>query len=375
MTDKTKSTPGHTSKIDFGTFFLGFIVLFALLMILKNSELAIQSVQKGLRLCAVTVIPSLFPFMVISEVLVAVGFGNLLGRLVEKPFCRFFGISAPGASAVLLGATCGFPIGAKTAMALYNRGAISAKECSRLLAFCNIPSSGFVISVVGVSLFVDRRFGIFLYFSALMAALLCGLIFRPKRQKESTFVPRLPHKDTIGISTFTAAVSSATSSMLSVCAYVIFFSAVVGCLSYAISDLSLPPSWGTFLYGLFEISSGVNAAATAENTLLGSCLCGWAVGWSGLSVHFQIVSLCSGRGLSFLPYFLSKSLQGLLCAAAALGYAKFFMSHRLQPAQNTGLFFSTRFPLSFCLFVGLFFFLCIMACYGRSRLRSQTHLR
>jgi len=49
-------------------------------------------------------------------------------------------------------------------------------------------------------------------------------------------------------------------------------------------------------------------------------------GWSGLSVHFQIISICSGRGISFKPYFVAKLFQGMLSAVLTGIILHFFPS-------------------------------------------------
>ena len=42
-------------------------------------------------------------------------------------------------------------------------------------------------------------------------------------------------------------------------------------------------------------------------------MCAAALGWSGLSVHLQIATICSGRNISLTPYFIAKAAQGVIC--------------------------------------------------------------
>ena len=49
-------------------------------------------------------------------------------------------------------------------------------------------------------------------------------------------------------------------------------------------------------------------------------------GWSGISVHCQVMTLCGGRGLSFRPYLLAKAFQGLLCGVVTWGILRWFPS-------------------------------------------------
>lgn len=363
MTANRKTTPRTHDSYRASTALLCLAGVFLLCLLLRNSEVAINYMRTGLRLCASTVIPSLFPFMVISELLVDCGFGQLLGRLPGRPMERLFGISGDAGSALLLGAVCGFPVGAKTAISLYDRGILSKREVERVMAFCNVPSSGFLIGAVGVSMYGDRRFGIFLFFTALLSALVIGLAIRilfPLPKEAPVERPhshlRLPRID---VTVFTRAISSATASILSVCACVLFFTAVIGCLSSALYTAEVPRSLEALLFCLFEISSGVSAAASLDSSVISATICGFAIGWSGISVHCQILSLGGDRGISFRPYFLAKISQGLLCAAASFFYAKRFslsMSSVSQGFAEIPVTARLSYTLPFC----LVFLICTM---------------
>lgn len=289
-----------------------------LFLILCHSDTAVSYMSQGLSLCAEMVIPSLFPFMVLSELLVESGGGEILGKLWERPLRRLFGISGAGVCALMMGLVCGFPVGTKTAVSLCRRGDISPEELSRLICFCNIPSSAFLINAVGVSLFGNRRFGLISYVICLLAALLTARIlhlFSPLPPKEER-----PRKAalTSGVQIFTHAVTSAALAMLYVCAYVVFFSAFIGTLGHLLRGVASGPLFTALLFGLFELSGGVMQASAIPDPTMAQMVTLILCGWSGLSVHLQILSLCddlpSGASVRVRPYLLCKLIQVLLCA-------------------------------------------------------------
>ena len=300
-----------------GQVFFCLMSTFCFCLILRNSDMAIEYIGQGLRLCTQTVIPSLFPFMVVSELLVESGAGEALGKFFSRLMRRIFGLSGAGGSAVFLGSLCGFPIGAKTAVSLYDRNMISKSELEHLLTFSNNPSSAFLINAVGISLFSSRRLGLILYGIVMLSSFVVGFIMRffLKRTDAPATHKHYPtglHPG--GIQMFTDAVTHAANGMLLICAYVVFFSAITGSLSCMIDKFgSLPPTAHALLFGFLELSGGVSDAVNIPN--LSTALVAVAVitGWSGLSVHCQIMTLCSGRGISFKPYILAKVSQGILC--------------------------------------------------------------
>lgn len=304
---------------------VGFCLMsgFCLILVFRNSDAAIEYMGRGLTLCARTVIPSLFPFMVISELLVSSGAGEALGRLFAGIMRRVFGLSGAGASAMFLGSLCGFPVGARTAAGLLDRNAISKEECEHLLTFVSNPSSAFLITAVGVSLYGNRKLGVVLYVTVLGCGFLVGFLARffLRRGAGATEHPHFPSGLHVGgVETFTGAVSTAATGMLTVCAYVIFFSAITGALGCAITPTGTVGEVGyTLLCGLLEMTGGIGQASTLSDMGWGVVLTAAFAGWSGVSVHCQVMTLCGGRGLSFRPYLLAKAVQGVLCGGVMAG--------------------------------------------------------
>ncbi|MBQ9151688.1 MAG: hypothetical protein IJX72_05510 [Clostridia bacterium] len=300
---------------------VGFCLMstFCFILVLRNSDAAIEYMGRGLTLCARTVIPSLFPFMVISELLVSSGAGEAFGRLFSRIMRWLFGLSGAGASAVFLGSMCGFPVGARTAVALLDRNVISKSECEHLLTFTNNPSSAFLITAVGVSLYGNRHLGIVLYCTVLGCGFLVGFLARffLRRSDEPAEHPHFPSGLHIGgVETFTGAVSGAATGMLTVCAYVIFFSALTGALGCAVADTGLAGETGyALLSGILEMTGGISQSSALADSDWGLILTASFAGWSGISVHCQVMTLCGGRGLSFKPYLIAKGVQGILCGA------------------------------------------------------------
>ena len=311
---KRKTSFRSTADVLFGCF-----ALFCLALILKNSEVAIEYITRGLLLCAETVIPSLFPFMVLSELIVSGGLLNRLPKALLAPLRRLFGLPDVGLCAMLLGLLCGFPVGAKCAVLAYEQGYLTREETARTLTCTSCPSSAFLISAVGVSLWGNRRFGITLYLTVLAVSLITGILANLLRKNKGTedlstapFFQKAPTY--YGAKLFTEAVKSALGSILLVCAYVVFFSALMGAFQLVLGSFDLSQNVSAFLSCLLELSSGVGQASSLSDALTGAYLCAFAAGWSGVSVHCQMLSVCDGKGLSLRPYLCAKIFQGVLCA-------------------------------------------------------------
>lgn len=308
-----------------GAFFLLFGV-FLLLLLLINSEIAMDGVRRGLSLCTETLFPSLFPFLVLSELLVAAGAGQTLGRLFSRPVSALFGLSERGTAAFLLGSLCGFPIGTTTAVALYEKGEIGKQELDRLMLFANNPSSGFLVSAVGEALFGSRSAGIALFVITLLSAiliaaflrLLCGKLPQPPRN------PSDGAKKQLCASDITGSVRRGFSSLLQVMAFVLFFSCVSACLSAVVQDLGLPEEGGVLLCGLLELTAGISRAVTTLSPAAAFRASAFFSGFAGLSVCLQLFSVAEKQNPHLLQYLLSRTAQGCLALLLAQGYLLLF---------------------------------------------------
>lgn len=320
----------HIKKAEpprWGTFCLVFLLLFSLALLLRRADVAADCMRDGLSLCARAVVPSLFPFMVLSELLVASGAGEWLISPLSRPLGKLLGLPRAGCCAVVLGLLCGFPVGARCAILAYEKGTLSRDECERAMACSSIPSSAFLLGTVGTTLWQDAKFGIFLYLSAILGALLSGILLygvqkRKKRERPLTATqPLAPIRFNAGM--FPVSIKNATVSTLLICAYVVFFSTLSGAATLILGRFGANENTHAILSSLLELSGGVGASASLADRRLAMILTGAAVGWSGVSIHCQMLSLCDGNRLSVRPYLAAKVVQSMVCMLLVLAFAMY----------------------------------------------------
>lgn len=280
-------------------------ILFLGLFFIKNSALCAEYVAEGIDVCIRSVIPSLFPYMVICSLTVSSGLAKYLGRLLSKPFSALFALDGGCAAAVLLGAVAGFPMGAKTAVDSYKNGLCTKEEAERVCCFCNNTGPAFLIGGIGVGFFGDAKAGVRLYIIQLISAMLIGILL--SLGKERRFSSK---KEKIVFSPdISAAVRSSASAVLTVCGFVIFFKVLNGAIISVLSAFKLK-RLSPLLFTLCEVTSGSMAAAEAGSLPLAA----FAVGWSGLCVHAQSAGFMLNEGLKMKKYIICKALHGALCA-------------------------------------------------------------
>lgn len=339
--------------------------------------------QAGLSLCFNVIIPSLFPFFVLSSLVVDLGLAGYLGRALEGVMRPLFRVSGPCAAAFVLGFIGGYPVGARTAISLYKEGMCTRWEAQRLLAFCNNSGPAFILGVVGAGVFSSSRVGLLLYLGHMAASLLVGLLFRfygPREPQTAAGKVKTPIQAKRFSGAFTGAVTGSFSSTLNICAFVVFFTVILRLLTLAgvipalaaglerlLAPLGFTQSWGVrLLTGLVELTSGVSGLT--DGALAGRVsMAAFMLGWAGISIHCQVLSFLSDSGLSPGTYFAGKLLHGVLSALIVGALTRLFppaepVSVILADQVDTlaGLDFSTALAVStaaaWCLFLAFFFF-------------------
>lgn len=281
----------------------------------------------ALSLCALRVIPSVFPYSVLSSLFVSAGGADSLDRAMSPLSKRLFG-TAHGASALVLGLLFGFPLGALTVGVQHRAGTLTTNEASRMLAFVCCASPTFPVFVVGRGYFGSTAVGLAIWGTQAAVSVLTGAILSHTHHNSgnSHAVRHAASTDASVSALITGALTDASRVMLNVCGSVAFFSilsAVISRLLGAVTDSALP---SLLISAAFEFSSGTAAAAEACSAGLVSRaaavgICGFSVGFAGLSVMFQTASVCDDTPLS--AHICGKLICGAVTAAVTYAVSEY----------------------------------------------------
>lgn len=275
-------------------------VLLVIAMVL-NIESVSKDISMALNVCATVIVPSLFVFMVFSDMIVTM--------LLSEETIRF----SPKTIAFFMGTFCGFPIGATVCENMCKNNLISKDDAAKIIPFCNNASPAFLLGAVGASMLGDKRLGVVLFISQTLSSALPIMFIKIKNDKSI-----LKNNPACVQEAFLSAIEKSVAGILKVCALICVFSAILALLKQiSLSFLAIP----------LEISNG--AAYCAEmykgNPSIAFALCGFCCGFSGLCVHMQIKSMLKTVEISMSRLFFCELLQGVVCSMFSLaGYYLLF---------------------------------------------------
>lgn len=302
-----------------------FLLLTALALAVYPSQAA-EGALNGLRMCGTAIIPALLPFFVLTRLLSALLPPMRAGKRLSALFQQIFGVSADCLPALLLSWIGGYPVGVSTTVSLYETGTISRQDAERALCFCNNSGPAFFIAVIGARVLGSVRHGIILYLIHCLSALLVGAATARPSVSRVRLTRTVP-EPLSAAQAFEHAVSSSCASLLQICALVILFSVLLQLLAaLGLFRLLCALPLGltaqeleALVCGALELSGGILRLHESMHAFV---LCALFMGWGGLCVHLQALTMWQSAHLHPRGYFSSKLLHGVLSALLASAYAQ-----------------------------------------------------
>ena len=319
-----------------------FVIVSMIVLFTIMPTVVSEGAKDGLLLWFMAIVPSLLPFMILSNILIKMKVTKYINRFFKPLFGIIFGVSAEGSYPILIGFLAGCPVGAKTTAQLYKNKDIGREEAQYLLTFCNNLSPMFLIEFIGVKcLDVKRPFLVLAVAagSAIINAWLYRVMSAKKKcsggiakvedwrkdkkdcdiKKDETSDKNYPTMEAVDES-----IGESCETILKIGGYIILFSIITSIIEYII-----PVKYsiiGCILAGIAEVSTGVMQIAglnglsgillfnTEMKTLITIGLCAFG----GISSVAQTYSVISDTNLSIKDYMTAKIRQAFIAVMLAI---------------------------------------------------------
>lgn len=278
---------------------VGVTALILTLLLILDAKTAVSSAREGIELCLSTVVPSLFPFIMLSGVITSV-FTGVRSRFLKVPG-HLCGIPSGCESLLVTGWLGGYPVGAQSVFQAFQNGQLQRTDAERLLGFCNNAGPAFIF---GISLAVfDSAFVSWMLWGVqILSSLIVGIIL-PGRSSVPTTEP---NSRSVSVSLM---LIQAVKSMGIICGWVVMARVIIGFLD-RLFLWTLNNELAVLLKGSVELSNGCTALATISSAPLRFVICSTMLSFGGLCVWLQTASVIGG--LSIKLSLWGKYLQTLI---------------------------------------------------------------
>lgn len=298
------------------------LLLFCGFEILSESNTIIEAVIFSFQIWTNNLFPSLFPFFVLSGILINYGFIELIGEIFKPIFERLFKINGYAAFIFIMSMVSGFPSNAKYTKELYLEGKINEKEATKILMFSHFSNPLFILGTISVTFLNDKRLGILILLSHYISNIIIGIIIRNYNQSKLNFSKfsiskaidemhkkRINNDKRLG-TIITNSLTNSIQTLLLILGVVTTFLIIT-----TIIDNNFKPDLftKTIISGLLEMTQGIKHVSLLSISNYFKALIITAIlSFGGLSVHTQILSIISDTKIKYIPFLISRILHVLI---------------------------------------------------------------
>ena len=302
--------------------FIMIVLLFVSFEILTESESILNSVVFSFKIWQNNIFPSLFPFFVLSELLVNYGFVELLAELFKPIMSKIFKINSKAAFVFVMSMISGFPSNAKYTRELYKKGLLTEHEASKILTFSHFSNPLFILGTVAITFLKNKEAGLFILLVHYFTNIIIGIIFRnyyPSTKENNKIslkkaILNMHDKRIKNVKSFgeviTTSLMNSINTLLLILGTVTMFLIVTTIID---NTLTINTYYQSIINGFVEMTQGLKYVSLLEIPLkLKSIIIVMILSFGGLSVHMQVISILSDTKIKYLPFLTARLLHSAI---------------------------------------------------------------
>lgn len=295
------------------------ISLFALMLAFPKA--VFNGASEGLLLWFQIIFPTLFPFLLITNLLLMTDSFHYISRAIARPLRFLFRVSENGSFVLLVGFLCGYPMGAKMTADMVLGEKISREEGGYLLSFCNNTSPVFILNFIVWKTFSRQSLALptlcILFLSPVLVSFITRRFYLKGQTMFSSVRDMGGKKKRLDFSVVDACMMNAFEAIVKVGGYIILFSVLLTLLQEIPGKSMLLKA---FLPTL-EVTNGIlllNSASLPFTFRYPAILA--LTSFGGLCSVAQTQCMIQKTGLSILPYTIEKLAAALTASLLTLFY-------------------------------------------------------
>ncbi len=288
-----------------------------LIILIMDTKTAVFGASQGIAMCLKSVIPSLFPFMLLSSLISGVMGQNLKIFKILRRLCNI----PNGCEGVfVLGLLGGYPVGAKLVSQQYEVGKLPKETAHRLMGFCNNAGPAFIFGMLW-DIFPNKYVLWAIWVVQILSAILTGVIL-PQKGTIANIQLQRDSQDIV------QTLSTCVRTMANICGWIVLFRILIAYLQIWIFPI-LPDTMQVICAGILELTNGCHLLSLVQPLSMRFILCTGILSFGGLCVTLQTASTASQLGLGW--YLPGKILQTAISVLLSIILQKFLFPNPILP--------------------------------------------
>lgn len=298
------------------------ILIFIGSQILIETDSILKSVSFSFNIWKNNIFPSLFPFFVLSELLINYGFVELLSELFKPIMNYLFKVKGVCAFIFIMSIISGIPANAKYIRELHLNKDIDEFEASKMLMFTHFSNPLFILGTVSILFLNNKEVGLLILICHYISNIIIGVLFRnyyPTKEKNTKISfkkailnmhnKRINQNKSFG-SILTNSLINSVNTLLLILGVVTFFLVITTIID---KNINLNNFNQSILNGLFEMTQGLKYISELNVPLkIKATISTMIISFGGLSGHVQVMGILSDTKIKYLPFLTARIIHALI---------------------------------------------------------------
>ena len=284
------------------------LLILVTVLVLYNPELIIINIMNSNNKFLSNIFPSLFPFFILSSLLINYGFVKITSKIF-KPIMKLFKINPNCSFILIMSMISGFPSSAKFTKELYLNKSINELEASKILMFTHFSNPLFILGTI--SSILNKKSAYILLFIHYISNFITGFILKNIIKTPSNKNIEFKQETKPFIVSLTDSINSSFNTLFMIFGMIIIFSIIS---TVVINYLPINLQIKTLLISFIEMSNGIYNIDTLNISLkVKTTIIGMILSFGGICIHMQIKSIISDTSIKYQPYLVARLLHSAIC--------------------------------------------------------------
>ena len=252
-------------------FYILFLLILSLLVIIYSKDISINIISI-FDTWKTNIFPSLFPFFIISKILINYGFTP-----------KIFNINPNYSFIFFMSMISGFPSSAKYTKELVDKNIISQEDANKIILFTHFSNPAFILITLSSNFLKNQNIGWLILFSHYISNLIIALFVKGSKNKS------VYKKDS---KSFSYALNDAIKDTLSTLFLILGTLVTYSIIITLFNKLPFNTYYKSILIGLIELTEGLKSVSLLNISLrLKASICTFLLSFGGLAIHTQVINI------------------------------------------------------------------------------------
>ena len=280
--------------------------------IMTAAVLAIEMWKKN-------IFPALFPFFILSDLLINYGLIDVLGNIFKKPMNYIFKFDKSSIFIFFMSMFTGFPSSSRFASKLLKENLLDIDSANRIIACSHFSNPLFIFGTI-YSMLNNTKICLIILISHYLGNIIIAFFTRNYNKISSDKIYKIKKQSFTDC--LTNSIINNTNTLLFILGTItIFF--IIGAIinKYVINDLYI-----AIISGILEMTQGIrNISLSSFNIVLKTILITFFISFGGLCVHIQTIGIINNTPIKYSKFLKARIIHSIISCLLAYIFMKFFL--------------------------------------------------